>query len=243
MEVITSLSNALVKRVCKLKQKKYRAELGEFTVEGYRNVKDSALFSPQSVACVILSESAFGRFGAEFSAFDVSVVSDAVMQKLSDAQSSQGVISVNKIRRSEFPKGNCVLLDRVRDPGNVGTVLRTAVAAGYDVVLNDCCDVYSPKVVRSAMSAVLKCRMGENIDVSELKAAGYSVIVSDMGGADVFTAPRPVGKYCIVVGNEANGVDGRIVDHADAVLAIPQEGVESLNVAVAAGIMMFALRH
>lgn len=241
MEVITSLANATVKRIDKLKQKKYREQYGEFIVEGYRNAKDSADFAPQSVVCVVLDEDAFSKYGGEFSAFDTIVVSGAVMKKLSDAQTSQGVISVNRVKPFEFPKRKCVLLDRVRDPGNVGTILRTAVAAGYDVVLNDCCDVYSPKVVRSAMSAVMKCRMCENIDVSALKEAGFSVVVADMSGRDVFCSPRPNGNYCIVIGNEANGVGESIRASADAVYSIPQEGVESLNAAVAAGVMMFAL--
>ncbi len=241
MEVVTSLSNALVKRVNKLKQKKYRAEYGEFLVEGYRNVKDTAYFAPESVVGVILGERAQLRYGGEFSELPTTVVSDSVMEKLSDADSSQGVISINKIKNSEFPNRNCVFLDRVRDPGNVGTILRTAVAAGYDVVLDDCCDVYSPKVVRAAMSAVLKCRIGENIELSEIKAAGYTVIVADMDGGDVFSSKHPNGKYCIVIGNEANGVCDSVLSLADEILSVPQEGVESLNAAVAAGVMMFAL--
>lgn len=239
MEVITSLTNAIVKRVNKLKQKKYRDESGEFLVEGLRNVRDTAIGSPQSVVAVILGESAFAAHGGEFSAFPITVVSNAIIEKLSEADSSQGVLSINAMKKSEFPDKRCVLLDRVRDPGNVGTILRTAVAAGYDVVLNGCCDVYSPKVIRSAMSAVLKCRIGMDIDVSALKATGYEIIVADMGGKDIFTVARPSGKYCIVIGNEADGVCDEIRKSADRTVAIPQSGVESLNAAVAAGIMMY----
>ncbi|MCH5163014.1 MAG: RNA methyltransferase [Clostridiales bacterium] len=241
MEVITSISNAIVKRINKLKQKKYRDEAGEFIVEGLRNVRDTAEATPQSVVAVILGESSYKKYGAEFSAFSVSVVSDAIVEKLSDAESSQGVISINRKKQSEFPSGRCVLLDRVRDPGNVGTILRTAVAAGYDVVLDGCCDIYSPKVVRSGMSAVLKCRISEDISVAELKAAGYEIIVADMNGEDIFDAAKPIGKYCIVIGNEADGVSDEIANAADRIIAIPQSGVESLNAAVAAGVMMFVL--
>lgn len=241
MEVITSASNALVKRINKLKQKKYRDECGEFIVEGYRNVRDTALDAPQSVRAVVLGESAYALRGEEFSAFPITVVSDSIIEKLSEADSSQGVISINAKKPSQFPQKPCVYLDRVRDPGNVGTILRTAVAAGYDAVLFDCCDVYSPKVVRSAMSAVLKCSVGIDITIAELKKAGYEIIVADMGGENVFETARPSGKYCIVIGNEASGVSEEIVNVADRVLSIPQSGVESLNASVAAGIMMFTI--
>lgn len=242
MEIITSQSNTVVKLINKLKQKKYRDETGEFIVEGYRNVRDTAFDAPQSVKTIVLGESAYNVHGGEFSAFPITVVSDSIIEKLSEADSSQGVISINAKKQSEFPKTNCVYLDRVRDPGNVGTILRTAVAAGYDAVLCGCCDVYSPKVVRSAMSAVLKCRIGIDIGVAELKTAGYEILVADMGGEDVFMSARPSGKYCIVIGNEADGVCEEISNIADRVVAIPQSGVESLNAAVAAGVLMFTLK-
>lgn len=244
MEVITSFNNAFVKRIAKLAQKKYRDECGEFLVEGYRNVSDTAGFAPKSVHAVILSLSAYETYGQEFKDFNVTVVSDAVMQKMSATETSQGVLSVNAQKKSETPTGSkCILLDRVRDPGNVGTVLRTALAAGYDVILNNCADLYSPKVVRSAMSAVLKCRIAFDMSVSDIKALGYDVIVADMGGTSVFDAPSKSGKYCIVIGNEADGVSREIKDSADSVLSIPQKGIESLNAAVAAGIMMYALGY
>ncbi len=242
MEIITSASNAIVKHVNRLKTKKYRDECGEFMVEGLRNVRDTAAALPQSVRRIILGEHAYEKYGELFSAFPVSVLDDALIDKVSDSESCQGVISINAKKQSAFPTGfRCVLLDRVRDPGNVGTIIRTAVAAGYDVVLNDCADIYSPKVVRSAMSAVLKCSIGIDIPPVELKRAGYEIIVADMNGTDVFGVPPPSGKYCIVIGNEANGVGGDVRAVADRVLAIPQSGVESLNAAIAAGIMMFTL--
>jgi len=242
MEIITSAHNATVKRLAKLKLKKYRDETGEFFIEGYKNVLDTASACPGSVRAVILSERAFAAHGAEFSAFPVTVVSDALADKLTDTCAGQGIISINAQKASEFPTAEgCILLDRVRDPGNVGTVLRTAIAAGYDAVLNNCADVYSPKAARSAMSAVLKCRIGLDIPPLELKKAGYEIIVADMRGENVYTARPPEGKYCIVIGNEADGVSDGMRAAADAVLAVPQTGIESLNAAVAAAVMMFTL--
>ncbi len=243
MEIITSASNTFVKQICKLGQKKYRDECGQFVVEGYRNVIDTLSALPECVKTIVLSQSAYAAYSKDFEGHSLVVVSDAVMKKMSETENSQGVLSVNSQKRSEAPKSErCILLDRVRDPGNVGTILRTALAAGYDVVLNNCADIYSPKVVRSAMSAVVKCRVAFDMDVSQLKSLGYALFVADMGGQSVFDAEKPNGKYCIVIGNEADGVSGEIKACADRVLAIPQSGIESLNAAVAAGIMMYALR-
>lgn len=245
MEIIRSTDNKFVKKLDKLKRKKYRDEYGEFFVEGCKNVLDSIAARPDSLVTLVLCERSvalrdrFEKFGR-----DAVVLSDALFDKLCETENSQGVISVHKIPESVFPSKNVVLLDRVRDPGNVGTILRTALAAGYDVVADGCADIYSPKVVRSAMSAVLKCNIGVNIDVGTLKSRGYTVFCADMRGKNVFECEKPRGKYCIVIGNEADGISPEIMSECDAVLSLPQSGdIESLNAAVAAGVMMYVLNN
>ncbi len=243
MEVIRSSDNKFVKHVVKLKLKKYRDEYGEYFTEGYKNVLDGCTARPDRVKRVVMSESAYAEFGEKFTTFDTVAVADAIFEKISETQNSQGIISVNSIGPSQFPSADrCVLLDRVRDPGNVGTILRTAVACGYDVIVNDCADIYSPKVARSAMSALTKCRVGADISVADIKAAGYELIVADMRGDNVFGAAHGK-KYCVVIGNEGQGVSAEIVAAADRLLAVPQNDIESLNASVAAGIMMFALKY
>lgn len=241
METVTSPDNKTVKRLARLKQKKYRDEYGEFFVEGYRNALDTCTARPDSVRAVLISESKCADMRADFAAFPITVVSDAVFAKISETESSQGVISVHVVPPSVFPCRRCVLLDRVRDPGNVGTILRTAVALGYDVVANNCADVYSPKVTRSGMSALLKCNIGLNISAAELKAHGFELIAADMDGKNVAMAEPPREKYCIVIGNEANGICDEIRALSDRTVCVPQRGIESLNAAVAAGILMYAL--
>ena len=244
MDVIVSSDNRLIKRINKLKQKKYREQYGEFFVEGFANVADTAEASPDSVRVIVLSESAYKQYGGHFSEFDVSVVSDGLFCKIAETGSPCGVLSVNAMPKPVFPEGRaCIFLDRVRDPGNVGTILRTACAAGYDVVLNNCADVFSPKVTRSAMSAVLKCRMGFDIPPCELVSRGYELVVADMTGENVFDASKPTGKFCVVIGNEADGVCDEIMGVASRILKIPQKNIESLNASVAAGIMMYALMY
>lgn len=244
MEIITSQSNRLVKKLTRLKQKKYREEYNEFFIEGLRNVLDTAEYYPSSVHEVVLSESAYAACAETFKDFQVYVLSDALFAKISETETSQGVLSVNGMADNAFPSSErCVLLDRVRDPGNVGTIIRTCCACGYDLVVNNCADIYSPKVTRSAMSALLKCRICADIDVEDIKRAGYELIAADMNGENVFTARGVGGKYCIVIGNEADGVSDAVLKKCDRILSIPQSNIESLNAAVAAGIMMYALRY
>lgn len=243
MEVVKSADNRAVKHIIKLKEKKYRDEYDEFFAEGYKNVLDTCFARPDIVKCVVMSESAYSEYGDKFADRKVSVLADRVFDKIADTKNCQGILAVMEKPAYALPKSDCcILLDRVRDPGNVGTVLRTAVACGYDVVVNNCADLYSPKVVRSAMSAIVKCNISAEVDVSELKEKGYSIIVADMKGKNVFEASHG-GKYCIVVGNEAEGVSETIKTQADALLALPQSNMESLNAAVAAAVMMFVLRY
>lgn len=243
MEIIKSADNKTVKRINKLKIKKYRDEFNEFFVEGYKNVFDTCSAAPDTVSLVALSESAYGEYGEKFTDYKCAIIADNVFDKLGETSSSQGIISVHKKPNYAFPSSDrCILLDRVRDPGNVGTILRTAVACDYDVILNNCADVFSPKVVRSAMSAVVKCKIGADISPDELKKAGYQLIVADMHGQNVFASAHRE-KYCIVIGNEAEGVSQDIVQFADMLLSVPQNNIESLNAAVAAAVMMFVLKH
>ncbi len=243
MDIITSADNRTVKHINKLKQKKYRDEYAEFFTEGYKNVLDTCSARPDLVKYVVISESAYAETGGNFGDFDTAIVSDAVFGKLAETENSQGVLSVNRIPDTVFPTADrCILLDRVRDPGNVGTILRTALACDYDVIVNNCADVYSPKTVRSAMSAVVKCRIGKDILPSDIKKAGYELIAADMHGGNMFET-ETCAKYCIVIGNEAEGVDRGIIEIADRTLCIPQNNIESLNAAVAAAVMMFGLRY
>lgn len=243
MEIIRSADNKTVKYINKLKLKKYRDEYGEFFVEGYKNVLDTCSARPELVRLVVFSESAYGEFGNDFKDCECIVVADNIYGKLTETNNAQGIMCVCSIPKSEFPSSECcILLDRVRDPGNVGTILRTAVACGYGVIANNCADIYSPKVTRSAMSAVVKCKIGIDILPEDIKAAGYELIVADMHGENVFESSHEK-KYCVVVGNEAEGVSEDVKAIADRLLSIPQENMESLNAAVAAGIMMFALRY
>ena len=246
MEIISSPNNALVKRINKLKSKKYRDEYGEFYAEGYRNVLDSICARRDLLKSVVLSESACGEYGQVFADCPITVVTDQVYSKITDTEGAQGVLAVFSRPNIAFDgknTQNLVLLDRVRDPGNVGTILRTCCAFGYGAVLNGCCDPYSPKVVRSAMSAALKCDIAVDIDIDDIIGKGYELIVADMGGERLDNVTKPNGKFCIVVGNEADGVSNEISRKCRRTVCIPQKNIESLNAAIAAAIVMYELSN
>ncbi len=242
MEIISSLSNALIKRINKLKIKKYRDESGEFFAEGYKNVLDSIEARRDLLKTVVLSERAYKDFGNSFESCPITVVTEQVYGKITDTDGAQGVLAVFDKPKNSFPSDkNIVLLDRVRDPGNVGTILRTCCAFGYGAVLNGCCDPFSPKVVRSAMSAALKCNIGIDSDIDELISNGYELIAADMSGEALDAAQKPKNRFCIVVGNEADGVSDEIMRKCSRSVRIPQKNIESLNAAVAAAVIMYAL--
>lgn len=183
-------------------------------------------------------------------------VSDAVMKKISDTETPQGIIAVCRMQNTTLDKllakGEMLLvLDRVGDPGNLGTMLRTADAAGVGgvVLLKGCVDIYSPKTVRSSMGSLFHVPVVNGIDeekfIVEAKEAGYELLVTSLEGADNLYKADLGGRIAFVMGNEASGVSANLLERADKRVYIPMAGrAESLNVAMAAGIVMFeALRR
>ncbi len=173
-------------------------------------------------------------------------VSEDIMRYISDEKTPQGVICRVRIPQTPItpPTGKCLFLDGVADPGNMGTIIRTANAAGYTKVYitSDCVDAYSPKSVRASMSGIFFteiCR-GERAKIlSVLK--GTPVIVADMGGENLFRFTPPT-AYTLVIGNEGNGISPEVKLAATHTVRIPmRQTQESLNAALSAGIMMYEL--
>ena len=174
-------------------------------------------------------------------------VSDDVFRFLSDEKTPQGVLCRVRIPMREMvaPTGKCLLLDGVSDPGNVGTILRTANAAGYrEVYLTEtCADPYSPKSVRASMSGLFftKLYFGTREEILSV-LDGTPIVVADMDGENVFSFQAPE-KFALVIGNEANGVSEETLKKANYTVKIPmRETQESLNAAVSAGILMYLLK-
>ncbi len=236
---IVSRTNPLVKKLRKLSLRKYREDFGEYIAEGKRWISDAKRICPQNVSAVICAQSCVDPT-ADY------ILADGIFAELTSLENSQGILALMKIppRQDIFTEEACLFLDRVRDPGNMGTIIRTACAAGYrDIVLRDCVDVYSAKVIRSCMTGVLNVRFHYAEDLSPVLQNGYSAVAAVLNGANVFDRPVPKGKICLVIGNEANGIEESIVRQCAYRVTIPmQEGMESLNAAVSAGILMYELK-
>lgn len=239
--IILSRQNPLVKELASLKEKKGRRRTGTFLVEGHKMVRE-AVASGMDVVRLILRED----YAGETYGLPAVLLGRDAFAAVCDEKTPQGIAAEVVIpeRSVQPPQGRCLLLDGLQDPSNVGAILRTAVAAGYeDVYLAGCADPFSPKSVRASMSGVFFARIMQGTQEEILSAiAGLPVIAADMGGEDVFSYAAPE-KFCLAVGSEGSGLSALVRGRADVTVCIPMDArTESLNAAVSAGILMYALR-
>ena len=239
--IILSRQNPLVKELASLKEKKGRRRTGTFLVEGHKMVRE-AVASGMDVVRLILRED----YAGETYGLPAVLLGQDAFAAVCDEKTPQGIAAEVAIplRSVQPPQGRCLLLDGLQDPANVGAIIRTAVAAGYeDVYLAGCADPFSPKSVRASMSGVFFARIMQGTQEEILSAiAGMPVIAADMGGEDVFSYAAPE-MFCLAVGSEGSGLSALVRSRADVTVRIPMDArTESLNAAVSAGILMYALR-
>ena len=256
---LTGLQNPQVKAAADLKQKKYRTKSGLFLAEGLRTVEEAIAAKQVESIFYTPIEDERTRSALEIAAaqgIKLFCVTEAVMKKISDTETPQGIIAVCNMTHLNLEElllsGRMLLvLDRVQDPGNIGTMLRTADAAGVGgvVLLSGSADAYGPKTVRASMGSlfhlpVLQGVTEENF-VTTAKDLGYELLVTALEGAVSLYKADLKGRIAFVMGNEANGVSESLLAVADKKVFIPMQGrAESLNVAMAAGVIMFeALRR
>lgn len=238
--LITSKSNPLIKTVSSLADKKFRRKSGLYLVEGVKSVKE-CIASGCDVRTVVCTEDHASSFP------EATFVSDSVFSAISCEKTPQGVIAVVKIPDYGLkpPSGNCLLLDCLQDPGNLGTVLRTANAAGYtEIYMINCTDPYSPKAVRASMSGIFFVKLYFGTREAVLSALdGVPIICADMEGENIFGFVPP-DKFCLCIGNEGGGISAEVMERSTHTVKIPmRETCESLNAAVSAGIAMYALKN
>ncbi len=252
-EMITSIRNPLIARLRTLKDKEGRDECGMLLIEGEKLLKEALLLGHKPGFLLYESHLAtaleglirsFHEAGAE-----IHPVSDAVMGAVSGTKTPQGVCAA--FRLPEMMRGfpdRLVALDGVQDPGNVGTIWRTADAAGFGGLIlgPGSADPFSPKVQRGAMGSGMRLPVAVTDDLGEtlegLFNAGYDIVVSSLDGAPFYAHEALKSKYVLVIGSEAHGVSGRVQATATMKLKLPMRGgAESLNAGVAAGIMMYEL--
>ena len=263
-QYISSKSNSLIVRMAKLKDKKYRKAEGLFRFDGIKLFLE-ALQNGAPIQYVFVSEFASERFKEtlEESSLDavIYILSDEVFLKLTDEQAPEGIITVCE-NLSSIEKNNdlnslasklkdkpVLMLESVRDVGNMGTILRTAKAFGIDaiVISSDCADLYNPKTIRAAMGALFTQKVFVVDDISKAISAFRAC------GARVFAAAlereaRKLGSFelrkgdAILIGNEGHGLSREAIDSCDECVYIPMEnGSESLNASIAASVCMWEL--
>lgn len=257
MKELSSINNPIVKTAAELKQKKHRAEQQAFLVEGLRSVeeavscgrlrqlfvlKDNKDVSARQAATVAAAAAA----GAE-----LYEVTEQVMKKIADAETPQALAAVAArpvatLAELAAAGGTVLVLDRISDPGNLGTMIRSADAAGISgvVLLAGCTDAFAPKAVRATMGSLLHLPVAEGVsEVDFIKwahASGYEMLVTCLKEAGSLYQTDLQGRVAIVIGSEAEGASDGLLAAASKKVFIPMEGrAESLNAAVAAGIVMF----
>lgn len=232
--MIVSLNNETVKNHAKLRQKKHRHQQERFLIEGEHLVEE-AQKRKLLVAVYTLEED--DRFP------EATLVNEAVMKKLTDAKSPPKLVGVCRFQTSESFGRRVLFLEHVQDPGNIGTLLRSALAFSFDtVVLDRCADLYSPKVLRATQGALFDLNVHFlSLEAFQARCPSHTLIASSPSGTSPKTKPTP--PYALMLGNEGSGLSKQALKAAQSTLHVPTSGVESLNVAVAGSILMHRLNE
>ena len=250
--MITSTSNHKVKELLQLQKKaKARNQAGVFIAEGSRMV----LETPKNrIKQLYISESYFSKGGQELdeNGYDFEILSDTVFAYVSDTKTPQGILAI--VNRKEYSledilskeDAHLMVLDNLQDPGNLGTIFRTAEAAGVTgiVLSKDCVDIYNPKVIRSTMGAIYRMPFVYVEDILKaldiMKKRGITTYAAHLKGENSYDKEDYKKACAFLIGNEGNGLREEVSDKADVWIKIPMLGqAESLNAAVAASVLMF----
>ena len=270
--MITSSSNEKIKNIIQLStSSKARREQNAFVAEGVKmfieappiSIKEvyisEDLLNKANIATRYNDENEEGRLlqkcKEKLDATGYTEVSNQVFKKMSDTVTPQGLVCVierkkykllDLLRRADKKSLHVLILETIQDPGNLGTMIRTAEAAGYDFILagEGTVDVYNPKVIRSTMGSVYRLpvvytdRLKKDIEV--LKEVGVRIYAAHLDGSNDYDSVEYGSKAAVMIGNEGNGLSRELTAEADELVRIPMKGqTESLNAAVAAAIMMF----
>ena len=273
--MITSTSNTQIKELAKLQKKsRLRDEMGIFLVEGPRMVEE---IPKERIERLYISESFERKNPAYIKELGVSaeVLSDTVFSYVSDTKNPQGILAV--VKRLEYtledvlgksalkcaeksgekeknPENHqirvphVIVLDNLQDPGNLGTIFRTAEAAGATGILlsSDSVDVYNPKVIRSTMGAVFRMPFFYVKDlpaaVKSLSSQGIRTYAAHLNGKNVYDEEDYTEGCAFLIGNEGNGVSRLVKEKCDFTASIPMKGdIDSLNASVAAGVLAYEI--
>ena len=245
MTIITSKANSVVKNAKKLHQKKYRKSA--YLIEGW-HLFEEAVQAGVTIEKIFALES----YRDQLATFPQTIwVSEEILLDLADTQTPQGIVAViqkEEVGLPELHQGKFLFLEDVQDPGNVGTMIRTADAAGFTgvIVSEKSADIYSLKTLRSMQGSHFHLpiyRMSSQALLEKAKKAGIPVLATTLSKDSVdYRELSPIENFVLVMGNEGQGISPLMAESADQLVHISMKGqAESLNVAVAAGILIFHL--
>lgn len=263
MQIISSKDNEQIKAIKKLKEKKYRDETNSYIIEGIKLVKE-AISENANIKTIVVcedceetgeKESSYAENKIdqsllyEIAKYDCIYVTQKIFHLLSEVQTPQGILAVvekeNNSEKINYEEELILVLDGIQDPGNLGTILRTADSANLKqiIISEETADPYNPKVVRSTMGAIFRMNIIRSKNLVEtlkmLKKHKYEVIATSLDTNQSIYDINYTRK-AIVIGNEANGVSKKVQEISSQKVKIPMLGkTESLNASVAAGIIIY----
>lgn len=238
---IKSINNELIKEASKLKEKKYRDQKGKFLIEGYHLIE----MASDLLETVFVTDK---RDYDKIPGVNYYLVSKEVINKLSQTINSQGIVGIcHKLEEKEVKSNNVLMFDNLQDPGNVGTLIRSALAFNCkDVILSlNTVDIYNDKVIRSSQGAIFKINIiYRNLvdEIKKLQKDGYKVYGTSLNNAKSIDDIEFPKKKVIILGNEGNGVSSDILQETDENIFLEMnKEIDSLNVGVAGSIIMYEL--
>lgn len=245
-EIITSRQNKTVKYIRALsRERELRREKHEFVCDGEKLLRE-AIAEKAHIVTVLFSAEKYSE-ATEIPGAEVLRVSQDVLDSITTLKSAQDVIFTCRMKESkEKPLSRVILLDRLQDTGNLGTIIRTADALGIDAVFEDgCADIYNPKTVRAAMGSLFRVPViSANFTelIPKLREQGMKIYASELYGDVKSVSDTDISRAGVVIGNEGNGVRREVSSVCDSSIIIPMRGgAESLNASVAAAIFMYKM--
>ncbi|WP_026906392.1 TrmH family RNA methyltransferase [Paucisalibacillus globulus] len=244
--MLTSIKNEKVKNWRKLHNRKDREKSGTFLIEGFHLIEEAINSNWQIHEIILQAGVERPNWALENNVVDVG---EKVFQHITQTKTPQGIAAV--VGFNEFKKfgGKYVLLlDRIQDPGNLGTIIRTADAAGFDAVIlgEGTVDLYNDKAIRATQGSIFHIPVLQkklSVEIQQLKRDGFRVWASALTNSKDFHTVRTNSKVALILGNEGSGIGTDILGLADEIVKIPIYGkAESLNVSIAAGILMYHLK-
>jgi TrmH family RNA methyltransferase len=256
MKEINSSANKNYKLCIQLAMRKYRDKFGLYLIEGSKAIFEAMQCNAEVVAIFLRAGYETNlEVSFEYASFsqDVYVLNDILFKNISQTETSQGIIAIVKKKtytEENFAEacktGNMLVLDRLQDPGNIGTMIRTADAAGYQgiICLKGTGDVFSPKVVRAAAGSIFRMPIlfieTEKDLLVFVKSLGKRVVSTCFDAKIDYFDVDLKSEVALLIGNEGSGLSSELIDGSDIKVKIPmKETVDSLNAAVAAGILMY----